>query len=58
MSANLSKNIVRIIREKPGTFRGSQHEWTKLVKSMIIPPDKDYEWVKDKETKEWHRIKL
>lgn len=53
----LTKDIVQIIRNKPPTFKENQFEWRKLIKSILTPPDKDFEWIKNQKG-EWERIKL
>jgi hypothetical protein len=52
------KDIRKILENKPETFKGTQFEWRKLIKSIIIPPDKDYEWIKNKDTDEWERVRI
>ncbi len=46
-------------------WKGTPHEFKQLVKSILIPPEKDYEWVLIKkksrrrpEYYEWERVKL
>lgn len=52
------KDIRRIIENKPETFKGSQFEWRKLVKSIIIAPSPHHDWIKNKDTDEWERVKI
>jgi len=54
----LTKNIVRIIERKPESFKGSKREWSKLIRSLIIPPDPNYTWVKNEKTFEWERVRV
>jgi len=50
------KDIRKIMEDKPDTFKGSQKDWSRLIKSIIIPPSNSYTWEQDKKTGEWEQI--
>jgi hypothetical protein len=52
------KQINRILGQKPETFVGSQYDWRTLIKSILVSPHPHFDWVKDKDTGKWERIKI
>lgn len=46
-----------LFRNRPAHIK-TQHEWRKLVHSIMIPPDPRFSWEKNEHTGEWTRYRI
>lgn len=48
------RTLRTMIGSKPAHFKGGKRQWSKLITSLLIPPDPKRTWVK-LENGEWER---
>jgi len=46
---NISAKRLRELVRKPDDFKGSQKEYSRLIMSLLAPPDPRVTWVKNKQ---------